>query len=351
MERRIIHVDMDAFFASVEQRDRGLRGSPVAVGGVRGRGVVAAASYEARVFGIHSAMSMREALRSCPDLIVVPTRHEHYREESERIRAIMHTFTDVVQPLSIDEAYLDVTGCLDAYGTATEVAINLKRRIREETDLTASAGVGPNKTAAKIASAYRKPDGLTVVHPSRLEEFYAQLDIEKFPGIGAATAKRMHALSIRTGADLRKQSRVLLRQKFGKSGEWFYRMIRGDDDRPVSVNRKRKSVSVERTYFDGLRTREAVEEALASIAGRVIRRLKKAGVTGRTVVLKVRFSDFSQFTRSLTLDHACNGTDELIRVVMHLARQIDNGRPVRLLGVGVSNLVPSDVAQTELSLE
>jgi len=347
MYRRIIHIDMDAFFAAIEQRDQKLRGKPVVVGGSKGRGVVAAASYEARAFGIRSAMPMGEAMRRCPALVVVPVRHALYREESKKIHAIMRSFTDTIQPVSIDEAYLDVTDHIEEYGTATEIAIRLKKRIREETDLTASAGVGPNKTAAKIASDYRKPDGLTVVHPTRLAEFYDQLDIERFPGIGKATAKRMHALNIRNGAELRAQSRILLKQKFGKSGEWFYRMIRGDENRPVKTGHKRKSVSAERTYFDGLRSSESIDEALSEIASRVAKRMEKGKFTGKTITLKIRFSDFSQFTRSRTLDRTCNGPEDLVRVAKVLVRQFDEDKPVRLLGIGVSGLESSDAVQTE----
>ena len=261
--RRIIHIDMDAFYASVEQRDDpSLRGLPVAVGGSRERGVVAAASYEARTFGIRSAMASVTAKRKCPALIFVPPRFDVYRAESRKIRAVFERFTPLIQPLSLDEAHLDVTQPLIDLGSATAIAVEIKRLIKQETDLTASAGVSYNKFLAKLASDYRKPDGLFVITPRMGPAFVETLPIGKFHGVGPATAAKMEALGIQTGADLRQQSRAFLTARFGKIGDYYYAAARGEDDRPVISDLPRKSIGAETTFVRDLLRWEEVAPVL-----------------------------------------------------------------------------------------
>ena len=340
--RKIIHVDMDAFYASVEQRDDpSLRGKPLAVGGARARGVVAAASYEARRFGVRSAMPSVTAQRKCPDLIFVRPRFDVYRAVSAQIRDIFAEFTALIEPLSLDEAYLDVTGGTFGDGSATRIAEAIRARIRAETGLTASAGVSYNKFLAKMASDQRKPDGLFVIRPTEGADFVAALPIGKFHGIGPATAARMQRLGVETGADLRGLDLEVLQRHFGKVGRYYYWLARGRDDRPVSAERVRKSVSAETTYDTDLFTAEAVREALAELAGKVWRHCAAAGVAGRTVTLKLRHPDFQQATRSRTLALPVDSLDSLIRVAHELAGADPAGpKGIRLLGVGLSSLGP-----------
>src|SRR6476469_3378171 len=296
--RKIIHVDMDAFYASVEQRDDpSLRGKPVAVGGGH-RGVVAAASYEARKFGIRSAMPSVTAKRRCADLIFVKPRFDVYRAVSQQIRAIFADYTDLIEPLSLDEAYLDVTEDRHGLGSARAIAEDIRRRIREECQLTASAGVSYCKFIAKLASDHRKPDGLTVVTPERGPEFVASLPVARFHGVGPVTAKKMERLGILTGADLREWSLPALEAQFGSSGHWYYRISRGIDEREVKPDRPYKSVSAERTFDEDLRDPDRLAAELAQIAGSAWERVKRAEVQGRTVTLKVKFGDFTLITRS-----------------------------------------------------
>ncbi len=298
--RKIIHVDMDAFFASVEQRDdAGLRGRPVAVGGSRERGVVAAASYEARRFGVRSAMSSMAAVRRCPDLVFVRPRFDVYKEVSRQIREIFIRYTALIEPLSLDEAYLDVTEASGA-GSATRMAEEIRALIRAETGLTASAGVSYNKFLAKLASDHRKPDGLTVIPPGRGEAFVEGLDIGRFHGVGPVTAARMRVLGILTGADLRARSAAELDAAFGKAGRYYYWAARGVDDRPVKPDRVRKSVGSERTFAQDLATEAELHAGLAPAAEAVWRHCEASGMRGRTVTLKVKFADFRQVTRSRT---------------------------------------------------
>src|ERR1700750_1578008 len=296
--RNIIHVDMDAFYASVEQRDDpALKGKPVAVGGGH-RGGVTAASYEARPFGVRSALPSITAKRLCPDLIFVKPRFDVYRAVSQQIRAIFFDYTDLVEPLSLDEAYLDVSEDRHSLGSARAIAQDIRRRIREETGLTASAGVSYCKFIAKLASDYRKPDGLAVITPERGPEFVASLPVARFHGVGPVTAKKMEKLGIFTGGDLREWSLPALEAKFGSSGSWYHRICRGIDEREVKPDRPYKSVSAERTFDEDLVDPDRLAAELERIAGYAWERVKRAEVTGRTVTLKVKYGDFTLITRS-----------------------------------------------------
>jgi DNA polymerase-4 len=337
--RKIIHVDMDAFYASVEQRDDpALRGRPVAVGG-QVRGVVAAASYEARKYGIRSAMPSVTAKRRCPDLVFVRPRFEAYRAVSQQIRAIFADYTELVEPLSLDEAYLDVSEDLKGIGIATLIAREIRARIRAETGLTASAGVSYNKFLAKLASDQNKPDGLCVVPPAKGEAFVAVLPVKRFHGIGPKTAERMARLGIVTGAELRARSLVFLAHHFGSAGEYYYNLARGICHREVRPNRPYKSIGAEDTFAEDLIEEAALAAELDKISHTVWRRIAEKEITGRTVTLKVKFRDFQILTRARSLDRAVAGREEfldigcaLLRTLMPLAKSI------RLLGLTLSNL-------------
>ncbi|WP_293013310.1 DNA polymerase IV [Paracoccus sp. (in: a-proteobacteria)] len=336
--RKIIHIDMDAFYASVEQRDDSeLRGKPVAVGGGSMRGVVAAASYEARVFGIRSAMPSVTARRLCPDLIFVRPRFEIYRDISGQIRDIFADYTPLIEPLSLDEAYLDVTDHLWPGQTATQVAREIRARIREATALTASAGVSYNKFLAKLASDQNKPDGLCVITPDRGPDFVLALPVGKFHGIGPATAGKMRAMGIETGADLRAQDLDFLTRRFGKSGRYYWNISRGIDHRQVRSDRIRKSVGAENTYFTDLMDLAQAHDALAPLAGKVWRHVSRHGLRGRTVTLKVKFSDFQQITRARTLPRAVGSEAEMLSIARELAGAVlPDPRGARLLGITLS---------------
>lgn len=341
MERRIIHIDMDAFYASVEQRDRpDLQGRPVVVGGrPEGRGVVAAASYEARQFGVHSAMPAAQAIKLCPGAVFVRPRFDAYRAISQQIRAIFYDYTDLVEPLSLDEAYLDVTANKQGIPSATWVANAIRERIFQVTRLTASAGVAPNKFLAKIASDVNKPNGIFVITPERAERFVAQLPIGKFHGIGKATEKRMHGLGIFHGEDLRERAELELVRHFGKAGRFYYRIARGIDERPVTPHRLRKSVGVEETFSKDLRDVEAMRAELHALAEESSRRLRKADVAGKTIILKLRYADFETVTRGRTGDRYVDDVATLFATVDGLMQQTDAvQRRVRLLGITVTNL-------------
>ena len=297
--RRIIHVDMDAFYASVEQRDDpALRGKPVAVGGGSARGVVAAASYEARVFGVRSAMASITARRRCPELLFVKPRFEVYKAVSNEIRAIFAEYTELIEPLSLDEAYLDVTDTIAAHGSATAIAQAIRAAIAKRTGLTASAGVSYNKFIAKIASDQNKPDGLCVITPKRGPDFVAALPVKRFHGIGPVTAARMARLGIETGADLRARPLAWLQAEFGKAADYYHRAARGIDDRPVRPNRAHKSVGAERTFETDLISLHDLAARLDIAVEAAWTRVKRAGLQGRTVTLKVKFADFRQITRA-----------------------------------------------------
>jgi len=339
--RKIIHVDMDAFYASVEQRDfPELKGKPVAVGGSSQRGVVSAASYEARVYGVHSAMSSAVAARRCPGLIFVPTRFDVYRSVSKQIRTIFKRYTETVEPLSLDEAYLDVTEPLVAGLSATEIARRIRKDILEETALTASAGVSYNKFLAKVGSDYQKPDGLTVIRPRDALAFIAVLPVEKFHGVGPVTARRMHDQGIRTGADLRQFDEEELVQRFGKAGSYYYRVCRGEDDRPVRVRRGRKSLGAERTFESNLTSPDDMMPRLKQIAEKVASRLQEAGLAGRTITLKIKTSDFQISTRQTSTENMVHEAEDIMEMVELLLHHAPSPpvKPVRLLGISISHL-------------
>ena len=339
-ERKIIHVDMDQFFAAVEQRDRPeLQGLPVAVGYDAERGVVSTASYEARRFGVHSAQSIQVAKRLCPQLIIVEPHFSKYKEVSRQIRSIFQDYTDQIEPLSLDEAFLDVTDNKKGIAMAVDIAREIKRRIREDTRLTASAGVSYCKFLAKIASDYRKPDGLCVIHPDKAQTFIDQLDISRIWGVGRKTAEKMHRMGIFTGADLRRQSLQHLSEEFGKMGRVFYDFARGVDERPVISEWERKSCSCEQTFMTDLHEPSQVTIELYHTVLELVRRLEKNEFEGRTLTLKVKFADFQQITRSITVGRILRTKDDILPLAKQLMREVSYSRehPIRLLGLGVSN--------------
>jgi DNA polymerase-4 len=339
--RRIIHIDMDAFYASVEQRDDAqLRGRPVAVGGSpESRGVVAAASYEARTFGVRSAMPMARAVRLCPDLVIVRPDFSRYRAVSQQVMAILRTCTPLVEPLSLDEAYLDVTQNLWGEPLATSVAKRLKSRIREETGLTASAGVAPNKFLAKIASGWKKPDGLTVIAPERVEKFLQQLAVEALWGVGPVTAKKLRAIGIERLVDVRSADAGLLDRTVGSLAGWLVRLSHGDDPRPVEPDRPWKSLSGETTYAEDLEDLKEMRSEIERLAHRVAGSLEKKNLRARTVTIKVRYADFTTVTRSHTaVAPTCEAREIAVRALALLDRTDAARRPVRLLGVGAHGL-------------
>ena len=342
--RKILHIDMDAFYASVEQRDDpALRGRPVVVGGLSGRGVVAAASYEARPFGIHSAMPMAWARRRCPDLVVIPPRFDVYKAVSAEVRAIFHRYTDLVEPLSLDEAYLAVTEPKLGPASGTLLAKRIRAEIRAATGLTASAGVSFGKFLAKTASGLAKPDGLRVITPEEAPTLVAALPVEDFHGVGPATARRLHALGIRTGADLQARDEAELRAHLGKTGGWLARVARCEDTRPVRPDRERKSVGVERTFAHDVREAGELIDRLGPLAAELARRLDRHGVTGRTLTLKLKSAAFVTTSRSTTLSVPVGGERELHALgAALLGYPAPPGEPIRLLGLTVSGLVPAD---------
>lgn len=351
-QRKIIHIDMDAFFASVEQRDNPeLRGKPVAVGGSSLRGVVAAASYEARTYGVHSAMPSVTAKRKCPDLIFVRHRFDVYKAVSRQIRDIFEDYTPLVEPLSLDEAYLDVTENHKGITSATEIAREIRARIRDVTQLTASAGVSYNKFLAKLASDQNKPDGLFVIRPDQGEAFVASLPVRKFHGIGPATAAKMQRLSIETGADLRARTLDDLTRHFGVSGQHYYWISRGIDRREVRPDRERKSIGAETTFLTDLTAFEAAWRELEPLIDKVWRYADTHQLRARTVTLKVKFSDFQIITRSHTVG-ALTARDDLIAAVNTLLLGVFPApKGIRLLGVTLSNLhAPEDEPQLSLAL-
>lgn len=338
--RKIIHIDMDAFYASVEQRDNpDLRGKPVAVGGSRERGVVAAASYEARKFGVRSAMPSVTAKRKCPELIFVKPRFDAYRAISAQIREIFADYTPLIEPLSLDEAYLDVTQNLKGMQSATQIAEEIRARIRAETQLTASAGVSYNKFLAKLASDHNKPDGLFVITPRMGAAFVENLAVGRFHGIGPATAAKMNRLGIETGADLREHSLPFLQQHFGKSGHFYYWIARGVDERPVRPDRIRKSVGAEDTFAADLFSLEEAQAEVEKVADKVWRYCEKHSIRGRTVTLKVKYADFQQITRSRTQHKPLASAADLLGIAFELlAGVFPTPKGIRLLGVTLSSL-------------
>ena len=370
---KIIHVDMDQFFAAVEQRDHPeLRGKPIAVGHDAERGVVSTASYEARRFGVHSAQSIQVAKRLCPQLIIVEPHFQKYKAVSAQLHEIFHDYTDLIEPISLDEAFLDVTENKKGIELGVDIAREIKQRILETTGLTASADVSYCKYLAKIASDWRKPDGLTVIHPDRALDFISQLKIEKIWGVGQKTAEKMHHMGIFTGLDLRNTSLSRLTQEFGKMGQVFYDFSRGIDNRPVISEWERKSVSCEQTFESDINENAAVTIHLYHTVLELVRRIEKNDFEGRTLTLKVKFAreqtqqydkyqDFHQITRSITVDHVLRTKDEILPLAKQLMQQVEfHSHPIRLLGLGVSNpgspssngaLASSQGAWCELELE
>jgi DNA polymerase-4 len=352
--RRILHCDMDCFYAAVHMRDDpALRGRPVVVGGdpLR-RGVVAAASYEAREYGIHSAMPAAQALRRCPHAVFLKPDFRRYRSEAERIFAIYREFTPVIQTLSLDEAYLDVTDHLGHFGSATAVAKSIRTRVLDETRLTVSVGVGPNKLVAKIASDFNKPDGLTVVKPRQVEAFLAPLPVRRLHGVGPASEAALHDLGVRTVAQLRQVSLDRLLTRFGHWGRTLYRYARGEDDRPVRPWERRKSLGTETTFSTDLKSLVEMDGVLDELAREVAAGLVRRDLAACTVTVKVRYADFTTVTRAQTLDVPVV-EDRVIAECAHgLLRRTEAGRrPVRLLGVTASSLVPGSLEQLSLFAE
>ncbi len=351
-QRKIIHVDMDAFYASVEQRDNpDLRGKPVAVGGSRERGVVAAASYEARKFGVRSAMPSVTAKRQCPDLIFVKPRFEIYKAVSQQIREIFAEHTPIIEPLSLDEAYLDVTENLQGIPLARDVAYAIRAKIKEVTGLNASAGISYNKFLAKLASDYRKPNGQYVITPEMGPAFVETLPVGKFHGIGPATSTKMNALGLYTGLDMRNQSLEFMQTNFGKAGSYYYWISRGVDNREVRADRIRKSVGAENTFSIDLTDFDAMVVELGPLIDKVWRHCEGAGNRGRTVNLKVKFNDFEIITRSRSVPVAVSSRSDLERIsIALLQNEMPVPKPVRLLGVSLSALQHVDDAEPQLAL-
>ena len=339
--RKIIHVDMDAFFASIEQRDHpAYRGHPIVVGGrPEQRGAVAAASYEARRYGVHSALPSRIAVQRCPHLIFVPPRFEVYRQVSQQIQTIFHRYTDLIEPLSLDEAYLDVTQNKIDCASAMAIARQIKREIKRETRLTASAGVSVNKFLAKIASDLDKPDGLSLIPPEQAASFVEELPIRQFYGIGQVTAQKMQALGIHTGADLKQWPEESLVRHFGKVGRFYYQVARGQDHRPVNPNRIRKSVGAEQSFYEDLSEIKQMCQELDEIAHQVEQRLMRHQRYGCTLTLKVKYADYQQMTRSCTQMHPFRDADRIYETAKALLiENVQPGAKVRLLGITISNL-------------
>lgn len=351
-DRKIIHVDMDAFYASVEQLDAPeLKGKPLAVGGSSKRGVVAAASYEARKYGVRSAMPSVTAARLCPDLIFVKARFERYREVSQQIREIFLDYTDLVEPLSLDEAYLDVTENKLHYPSATIIAYDIRRRIYETTGLTASAGISINKFIAKVASDYNKPNGQKTITPDEVLGFLEQLEIRKFHGIGKVTAEKMYQHGIFNGTDLKSRSKEFLAEHFGKSGVYYYDIVRGIHKSAVKPDRIRKSLGAERTFSDNISSEIFMMERLDQIAEEIEKRLSKNHVAGKTITLKIKYSDFKMQTRSKTVSNYVSTKQEILQVATELVRQESFRESVRLLGLSLSNLNTEDKEEEEEPVE
>ena len=351
VDRRILHIDMDAFFASIEQRDRPeLRGKPVAVGGGV-RGVVAAASYEARRFGVRSAMPAAHAQRLCPELIFVRHRTDVYREVSRQVRDIFELYTDLIEPLSIDEAFLDVTEPKRGPRSGTLLARAIKRDIRRETQLTASAGISYCKFLAKIASGMHKPDGLTVITPADAEGFISELPIGAFYGVGPKTAEKFRGMGVATGADLRLLSLERLEQAFGKHGLQYWRMARGIDERPVEPSRERKSVGRETTFLHDLRNLPDLERELAPLAEQVAVRLARGGWVASGVTVKVKYDDFEQITRQMQTARPVSEAHEILAYARHLLRtKVRLSRPIRLIGITAHQLEDADAVVVQPAL-
>ena len=337
--RKIIHVDMDAFYASVEQMDNpALKGQPIAVGGRKARGVVSAASYEARTFGVRSAMSGTLAAKLCPKLVFVSPRFDRYKEISNKIRAIFFEYSDLVEPLSLDEAYIDVTENKKGIQSATRIAYKIREQIKTQVGLSASAGISINKFIAKVASDYNKPNGQKTVPPEEVLAFLEALDIRKFHGIGKVTAHKMYELGIFTGLDLKNKSQPFLTEHFGKSGAYYFNVVRGIHLSSVKPNRVRKSLAAERTFSNNLSSALFILEKLNHIAQEVSGRLQRLNIAGKTITLKIKYSDFKLQTRSKTLTYFISTTDVIFEHAKELLFQEGLQNSVRLVGISISNL-------------
>jgi DNA polymerase-4 len=344
--RKIIHVDMDAFYASVEQMDNPeLKGKPVAVGGGGKRGVVSAASYEARVFGVRSALSGTLARKRCPNLIFVKPRFDRYKELSNQIRSIFYEFTDKVEPLSLDEAYLDVTENKKNISSASMIAEKIRERIFQKTGLTASAGISINKFIAKVASDFNKPNGKKTVDPEEVFSFLEALDIRKFYGVGKVTGEKMYQLGIYEGRDLKQKSIEYLTTHFGKSGSYYYNVVRGIHLSEVKVNRLQKSVAAERTFINNITSEIYMLEKLEQISEELEKRLNKSNVSGKTITLKIKYSDFTQQTRSKTISYFVSDKHLILETAKQLLFQEKPKNSVRLLGISLGNLNNRDVKE------
>lgn len=357
MHRKILHIDMDAFFASIEQRDEPqYRGKPLVVGGrPEKRGAVAAASYEARRYGVHSALPSRIAIQRCPHLIFVPPRFEVYQSVSQQIRNIFRSYTDLVEPLSLDEAYLDVTTNHFAIPSAMKIARQIKQTIYETTHLTASAGVSINKFLAKMASDLDKPNGLSLISPNQASAFLDTLPIEKFHGVGPSTSTKMKELGIYSGADLKQWSEADLVTRFGKRGHHYYKVVHAQDDRPVNPNRERKSIGAERSFAEDLNSRgdrHQLQQNLSLIAQTLVSRLERHQTSGYTITLKVKYANYEQITRSQTFSQPLHLGEAIVEIAQDLLTQhLAPNRNVRLLGLTVSNLIgPKERDYQQLSL-
>ena len=350
IERKIIHIDMDAFFAAVEQRDNPeLRSKPVAVGFDGPRGVVSTASYEARKWGVHSAQSIVQAKKRCPNLIIVPCRHDYYAEISQQIHHIFQEYTDLIEPISIDEAFLDVTHNKKNISLAVDIAREIKTRIKETTGLTASAGISYCKFLAKVASDYRKPDGICTIHPDKALDFIAKLPVEDFWGVGKKTLQKMHFMGIYNGDDLRKVSEEHLVEVFGKAGHIFYNFARGIDERPVVTYRERKSVGCEQTFLEDIYTKSAVVIELYHAVLELAGRIEKSEFEGRTLTLKIKFADFTQITRSISQEKILKKKEDILPLAKRLLLLVDysSAHPIRLLGLSVSNATSEEAKRED----
>lgn len=355
--RKIIHVDMDAFYASVEQLDNpDLKGKPLAVGGGEERGVVSAASYEARKFGVRSAMSGKLAKQKCPELIFVPPRFDRYKDISNQIRQIFLEYTDLVEPLSLDEAFLDVSENRHGHHSATEIAQEIRQRIFDETGLTASAGISINKFMAKIASDINKPNGQKTIKPAEVEKFLEQLPIHRFFGVGKSTAEKMHAWGIYNGYQLKQHSLDFLKTNFGKSGVHYYNIVRGIQHSAVRPNRGRKSIGAERTYSQNIIGDEAIFKALENISLIIEKRMKTSQKKGKTITVKIKFSDFQTISRSKTIETYTDNRIEILNISKELILTEHFKRSIRLIGISISNFkgkeIPQEIIKSEqLKLE
>lgn len=349
--RKIIHVDMDAFYASVEQHDHPeLKGKPLAVGGGH-RGVVAAASYEARKFGVKSAMSSKLAIQKCPHLIFVPPRFARYKEISKQIRDIFYEYTDLVEPLSLDEAYLDVTENKKGIESANSIAKEIRQKIFEQTGLTASAGISVNKFLAKVASDINKPNGQKTIHPERVEKFLENLPVEKFYGVGKVTANKMFTYGIFKGKDLKSKTLTQLTQLFGKSGSYYYNVVRGIHHSEVKPNRVQKSVAVERTFSEDLADEQQINEKIEILSQDLHQRLQKNKILGRSLTLKIKYKDFSLFTRSYTKEEYFTKPEEYISIAKKLWELRPLDKAVRLLGLSLSHLNTDEKKKNSIQLK